>query len=59
MNKTISKKYGTPHNATTGSGGPDSGTEAAGKSKVNSSMKSGKFLPDDKAGTYGVKGVGK
>jgi len=59
MNSNLAKKYGTPHNASTGSGGPDSGTEAAGRAKCNASMKKGKFLPGDKAGTYGVKGVGK
>ena len=37
MNKTISKKYGTPHNASTGSGGPDSNTSAASKGKTMSS----------------------
>jgi hypothetical protein len=58
-NKNIAKKYGTPHNASTGSGGPDAGTEAASRGKTNSSLSKGKFLPDAKAGTYGVKGVGK
>ena len=59
MNKTISKKFGTPHNVSTGSGGPDSGTQAASRGKVNSSISKGKFTPDARAGTYGVKGVGK
>lgn len=59
MNKNLSKRYGTPHNASTGSGGPDKGTQAASRGKCNSSIKSGKMLPDDRAGTYGVKGVGK
>lgn len=57
MNKTISKKYGTPHNASTGSGGPDSNTQAASRGKTMSTK--GKFTPDARAGTYGVKGVGK
>ena len=59
MNKNLAKKYGTPHNASTGTGGPDAGTEAAKRGTVHSSMKSGKFLPDNRAGSYGVKGVGK
>lgn len=57
MNKTISKKYGTPHNASSGSGGPDSNTQAASRGKTMSTK--GKFIPDARAGSYGVKGVGK
>ena len=59
INPKVSKKYGTPHNVSTGANGPDSGTKAAGMAKINSSMTKGRFLPDAKAGTYGVKGVGK
>jgi hypothetical protein len=59
MNSKLAKKYGTPHNASTGSGGPDSGTQAAGRGKTNSSISKNKMLPDAKAGSYGVKGVGK
>ncbi len=59
MNSKLAKKYGTPHNASTGAGGPDSGTQASGRAKVNSSISKGKFLPDARAGSYGVKGVGK
>lgn len=57
MNSNLAKKYGTPHNASTGTGGPDAGTEAAKRGKT--SHHKGKFLPDARAGTYGVKGVGK
>jgi len=57
MNKTISKKYGTPHNASTGAGNTDAGTQAASRGKTMSTK--GKMIPDARAGTYGVKGVGK
>lgn len=59
MNSKLAKMCGTPHNVSTGANGPDSGTKAAGREKVNSSMTKGRFLPDAKAGTFGVKGVGK
>lgn len=54
MNSKVSKKYGTPYNASTGTGGRS--TKAASRPALNSSVKSGKFLPDARAGTYGVKG---
>ena len=57
MNSKLANKYGKPHNVSTGS--CSHSTKAAGRPAINSSVKSGKFLPDAKAGTYGVKGVGK
>ena len=57
MNSKLAKKYGTPHNCSSGSGGRS--TKAGGRPAINSSVSKGKFLPDAKAGTYGVKGVGK
>ena len=59
MSDDLGKKFGTPHNASTGEGGPDAGTEAASRATTNSDISGGKFLPDAKAGEYGVKGVGK
>jgi hypothetical protein len=59
MKNDLGSKFGTPHNASTGAGGPDAGTEAAKRATTNSDISGGKFLPDAKAGTYGVKGVGK
>lgn len=57
MNSKLAKKYGTPHNASTGKGCMDKGTHAAQRAKVNTNISKGKFLPDARAGTYGVKGV--
>ena len=57
MNSKLAKKYGTPHNASTGKGGPDSGTHAAKRGMKNSTISGKKFIGTPRGCSYGVKGV--
>ncbi len=58
INSKLAKKYGQPHNASTCTGGAASNkTDAASRPTVNGNISKGKFLPDARAGKYGVKGV--
>lgn len=56
---SLEKLVGSPHNASTGAGGPDSGTQAAKRAKVNSGINGGKYTGKARATTYGTAGVGK
>lgn len=55
MNSKVAKKYGTPHNISTGNGGRS--TKAAGRPTTNKSVSGNKMLGG--ASRYGVNGVGK
>ena len=55
----LKKLMGTPHNASTGAGNCDHGTEGARRPKVESTINSGKFTGKSRATTYGTAGVGK
>lgn len=55
MNSKLSKKYGTPHNASAGSGGRT--TKAASRPATNKSVSGNKMLGG--ASRYGVDGVSK
>lgn len=58
MNSKLSKKYGTPRNASASTGG--NSTEASSRPAINASVNSGKFTGKSRAATgLYVKGVGK
>jgi hypothetical protein len=56
---SLEKLLGTAHNASTGSGGPDSGTKAAKRAAIDSGINGGKYTGKARATTYGTAGVGK